>query len=93
MGGGLGENGYVYIYMAEFLCCSSETTTALLICYTPIQNKKFKVKLCNFLHNIFIICKIIHKIIVKNPRYNVDKKLISSFDESSASPDTSNEIS
>ena len=80
------------IYMAEFLCCSPETTTTLLICYTPIQNKKFKVKLCNFLHNIFIICKIIHKIIVKNPRYNMDKKLISSFDESSASPDISNEI-
>ena len=29
--------------MAESLHCSSETTTALLIGYTPIQNKKFKV--------------------------------------------------
>ena len=29
--------------MAECLCCSSETTTTLLIGYSPIQNKKFKV--------------------------------------------------
>ena len=29
--------------MAESLHCSSETTTALLTGYTPIQNKKFKV--------------------------------------------------
>ena len=29
------------IYMAESLCCSSETTTTLLIGYTPIQNKMF----------------------------------------------------
>ena len=27
---------------AESLCCSPETITALLISYTPIQNKKFK---------------------------------------------------
>ena len=31
------------ICVAEFLCCSSETATALLIGYTPIQNKKFKI--------------------------------------------------
>ena len=31
------------ICMAESLCCSPETTTTLLIGYTPIQNKKFKV--------------------------------------------------
>ena len=30
------------IYMAESLYCPPETTT-LLIGYTPIQNKKFKV--------------------------------------------------
>ena len=30
--------------MTESLCCSLATTTALLIGYTPIQNKKFKVK-------------------------------------------------
>ena len=29
--------------MAESLCCSSEMNTALLIGYTPKQNKKFKV--------------------------------------------------
>ena len=29
--------------MAEFLYCSSDTTTTLLLGYTPIQNKKFKV--------------------------------------------------
>ena len=31
------------ICMAEFIRCSSETITTLLIGYTPIQNKKFKV--------------------------------------------------
>ena len=31
-----------HICMAEFLCCSPETTTTLLTGYTPIQNKKFK---------------------------------------------------
>ena len=30
------------IYVAESLCCLPETTTTLLISYTPIQNKKFK---------------------------------------------------
>ena len=30
--------------MAKSLCCSPETTTTLLISYTPIQNKKFKMK-------------------------------------------------
>ena len=31
------------ICMAESLLCSPETTTALLIGYTPVQNEKFKV--------------------------------------------------
>ena len=30
-------------YMAESFLCSPETTTTLLIGYTPTQNKKFKV--------------------------------------------------
>ena len=30
--------------MAESLCCSPETITTLLIGYTPIQNKNFKLK-------------------------------------------------
>ena len=30
--------------MAESLCCSPETTTTLLIDYSPIQTKKFKLK-------------------------------------------------
>ena len=34
---------YIYIYMAEFLHCSPETITTLLIDYTPIQNKKLNV--------------------------------------------------
>ena len=35
------------ICMAEFFHCSPETTTTLLIGYTPTQNKKFeKKKLC-----------------------------------------------
>ena len=40
--GSLGENGYVY--MAESPPCSHEAITTLLIGYTPIQNKKFKIK-------------------------------------------------
>ena len=43
MGGGFGGE-WMHVYgMSEFLCCSPETTTTLLIGYTPIQNKKFKV--------------------------------------------------
>ena len=34
---------YTCICMAEFLHCSPETTTTLLIGYTPKQNKKLKV--------------------------------------------------
>ena len=30
------------LYMADSICCSSETITTLLISYNPIQNKKFK---------------------------------------------------
>ena len=33
----------ICLCMAESLCCSPETTTTLLIGYTTIQNKKFKV--------------------------------------------------
>ena len=42
MGGKFVERRYtcVHVYMAEYLCCSSETITELLISYTPIQNKK-----------------------------------------------------
>jgi len=40
---GMGENGYTYICMVESLHCSPEITRTLLISYTPIQNKKFKV--------------------------------------------------
>ena len=32
------------ICMAESLCCSPETTTTLLIGYTPIKNENFKAK-------------------------------------------------
>ena len=34
----------ICICMAEFLCCLPETITALLVSYTPIQNKKLKTK-------------------------------------------------
>ena len=37
----LGENGYM---MAESLHCSPETITILLIRYTQIENKTFKLK-------------------------------------------------
>ena len=30
------------ICMAEYLCCAPETTTTVLIIYTPIQNQKLK---------------------------------------------------
>ena len=33
-----------HLHMAEYLCCSLETITTLLISYTPIQNKKLKKK-------------------------------------------------
>ena len=39
------------ICMAESLCCSPETTTTLLICYTPIQNA-FGVKKINKEHTV-----------------------------------------
>ena len=48
MGGCLGENGYTC--MSESLHCSPETSTALLVSYTPIQNvlgaknKQMKIK-------------------------------------------------
>ena len=38
---GLGENGYMYMY-GWILRCSSETSTALFIGNTPIQNKKLR---------------------------------------------------
>ena len=41
--GSLGKNGYLEC-MAEFLSCSLETVTTLLISYTPIQNKLKKKK-------------------------------------------------
>jgi len=40
MEGGLGKKGYMYTCVVEFLRCSPETITTLLIGYTPIQNKK-----------------------------------------------------
>ena len=43
MGGGF-EGKDTRTCMAESLRCSTETTTTLLTGYTPIQNKKFKVK-------------------------------------------------
>ena len=42
MGGGFGGER-IHAHIAKPLCCSPETTTALLISYTPIQTKKFKV--------------------------------------------------
>jgi len=39
--GSLGENGYMFMY-GWVLCCPPETTTTLLIGYTPIKNKKLK---------------------------------------------------
>ena len=37
------KNGYMYIHMAESLCCSPETTTTLLITYTSMK-KVYGVK-------------------------------------------------
>ena len=44
MRGSLGENEYMYKCMAESLHCSPETITILLMRYTPVKNKKFKLK-------------------------------------------------
>ena len=41
MGGEFGGEWIHLTGMAEFLCCSPETLTTLLISYTPIKNKKF----------------------------------------------------
>ena len=38
------ENRYIYIYMAESICCSPDTITILLIGYSPIQKEKCKKK-------------------------------------------------
>ena len=43
---------YTYIYMAQSLHCSPETTTTLLISYTPIQNKKFEKKISKLLPSL-----------------------------------------
>ena len=37
-----GEWIHAYTCVAESLCCSPETITALLISCTPVQNKKLK---------------------------------------------------
>ena len=42
IGGSLGKNEYICICMAESLHCSPGTITALLMGYTPIQNKNSK---------------------------------------------------
>ena len=42
--GSWGGRVYTCIYMAEALCCSPQTITALLIGCTPIQNKELKKK-------------------------------------------------
>ena len=42
-GSGVWERMDTCICIAESLCCSLETITTLLISYTLIQNKKFKV--------------------------------------------------
>ena len=41
--GGLGENGYMYMY-GWVPSCSPVNTTTLLISYIPIQNKNFTAK-------------------------------------------------
>ena len=44
-----------HIYMAGSLHCSPETITALLIDYTPIQNKKFKKRSLNLSIMLFVL--------------------------------------
>ena len=41
---GSGAWGRTCVQMAECLFCSSETIITLLICYTPVQNRKVKKK-------------------------------------------------
>ena len=51
MGGGSWGRMDAYICMAESLCCSPETTSTFLICYTPVRNvfgvKKLKLSCKN----------------------------------------------
>ena len=42
--GSLGENGYMYVCMADSPCCLPVTITTLLINYTLKQKQKKKVK-------------------------------------------------
>ena len=58
---------YIYIYMAGSLRSSPETIIALLIGYTPIQNKKFFKKSLSFsimsfvlkLFYTFCLCRVL----------------------------------
>ena len=44
MQGEFGREGWIHFYLLpESLHCSCETTTTLLIGYTPIKNRRFKV--------------------------------------------------
>ena len=62
-GGGLGENGHMYIYMAESLRYSPKTITTLLITYIPIQNKSLKFE------KIYIYLKSIISIFTQPTSY------------------------
>ena len=53
--GSLRENGYMHTN-AGSLCCPLEIITTLLICYTPILNKKFRGK--SLFKKIFEVCMI-----------------------------------
>jgi len=43
-GRGVQERIDACVFITEPLCCPTETITTLLIGYTPIQNKKFKLR-------------------------------------------------
>jgi len=64
-----------YICMAESLCCSPEFTTTLLIGYTPVQNKKFKVWWGK--KNLFVLKNRLFKI--KKRILAIREKPLSSF--------------
>ena len=78
------------VCMAESLCCSPETITALLVSCIPIQNKKFKKRKNDSLHSacLLIMCglKILSVCVcvsvylsVLSLKFAVRKRMVKSF--------------
>ena len=74
MGEGIGGSMDTCICIAGFLHCSSETIITLLMCYTPIQNKKFIMKKNNVHILNFLVAK---HTVLGNQSTSIFKKQVS----------------